>query len=701
MICRKSTIFFISISLIPFNLLNAEIVNPIMGGEWNIPLAYGNHDNCGIQLYQYWATGKTPEEVGLEFMNKRFPRSDCKWTYKSSKSINSGRPVDFPGSSEQWKTVINQPPYIKDVIVKAECLPDPKGHQTEIIDVSPKYICPPGSRYSTDSLTHIKGCTTLPSSLCRGDMVGRALYFMKPLGHVGITTNASPSKEGAVIQVMAGHKTLIEDITFEEFKNATTYWGDKYGVSDVPSYTWDQGLSIVSAVQAQNKGIGTYESEPIFVPLKTDKISNYNQSTQTWDQQISTSYPLFRCDTFVDWVYSVGLQKSVLPYHEIEPIEGQKAYEYDHYFDVPKDLYNKLLNTRDNGSDLASGAKLENKATEQEQVEKAKYRSIVGNSAAYLTNPDINKDAKIQKNWNEYNSSDSTTKELAFGSLMLLAPTNLIPTFIDRFNTESAYQKDYLDLIIAGMQVKPKNISAEDKNNVILGQNFLKHQIQVQNEPTLLRNVIYAYNTFTPYSNEKAELISAAINRLAVIEKIDPQSLFNEKFDLSRNDVSGNSLNLLIGDLENSKYRDKFTQSIISEIDTGLNSKMLSQPNQKEISEYLLKQMQQESASFAKTDDSYITLMTKAFFIYSIIKGYGAFTNNPDYLANAIIFSKEPKLQAALIICALHNSKVMKVIKAHKQVLLLRFKNTISVNDESLLNPTSIIMQEAITNINK
>ena len=145
---------------------------------------------------------------------------------------------------------------------------------------------------------------------------------------------------------------------------------------------------------------------------------------------------------------------------------------------------------------------------------------------------------------------------------------------------------------------------------------------------------------------------------------------------------------------------------MISKIDTGLNSTMLSQPNQNEMLEYLLKQIQQKSAAFAKANISYITLMTKDFFIYSIIKAYSEFKNSPDYIANAIVSSHDPKLQVALIMCALHNSEVMKVVKAHKQALLLRFKNSIPAHNEPFLNPrlvsdqTSVIIQEASTNLN-
>lgn len=317
----------------------------------------------------------------------------------------------------------------------------------------------------------------------------------------------------------------------------------------------------------------------------------------------------------------------------------------------------------------------------------------IASTERYLDNPNISRADKIQTFWKEYTtSSDPATKELAFEGLSFLSPTNLIPDFIDRFMVDTKHQEDYLELIIAGMEVKPKQLNSEDIQKIILAQNFLKQQIQAQDDSDLLNTVIYAYNNHTPYSSEKAKLINNALNRLAKIEKVAPQSLFRNKFDLDINDISGNSLNQLIGDIENSKYKGEFTTLIVSEIGTGLNAKMLSQPNQNEISGYLLKQIQQNITSFDELNDSsadsddfrIITQSRQASNIYYQIQAYGNFLNNSSYLANAILSIQNPYLQAKLISAALSDSNAVsthKILKAHKQDLILHLKKGIQPTD--------------------
>lgn len=693
----KKRILFIAISFaLASPALQAEIVNPIFSGKRYVGANYQGEDNCGMSQFKYDSYGKTPGEMALEYLNKHEPQSTCTWTITSSGSGAQVMPVDFPGDFAQWTTVSEQNPLDGDYNVNAACITPSHTIQTnELVTAYPQYIChAPESRYGVDSQTGKIGCTTTPN-LCNGDVVGRDLDGLGPLGHVGLT-----SSDGYITQVMKDHSTLIEMVSFDQFKAATTYWGDKYGLSETPTYTLQQGQLILQAEIDQYNGLGSYELEPIFVPLQTTQVSVYSQSTKEWQQQVSYSYPMFRCDTFVDWVYYVGLKQMALPFHEIDSVDGYKAYEYDNYLNDPKTLYDALLNIRYNGLDLTSASKSSIQATSSNLV--------IGNAINYLTNPNISRTVKIQKYWEEYNSSDSTNKALAFNGLMFLAPTNLIPTFIDKFNTDPTHQADYLNLIIAGMQVKPQYVAADDISNIVAGQNFFAEQIQSQTNPALLKTIIYGYNAFMPYSAEKASIINNAINRLAEIKNVDPRSLFEEQFMLSINDPSGNSVNHLIGDLKSSQYQQQFNQFIVAQIQDGLNATMLTNPNQSEVSGYLLQQIQQiQAPSSLKESKNFSADNVREIQNYNLIKAYGLFTNNPAYMANTIISTEDVNLQASLITLALADPwahDTQEKLKSDKKNLIqhLNYGQALTSNSSLIKQPpASLEIQAAVNNLNK
>lgn len=362
-------IIFITIPLIPFNMLNAELVNPVFSGTWDFVFDYKGVDNCSQSRYEPEVTGKTPGEVGVETMELLNPQTTCKWTFEKAQEEKSTDivPKDFPGTYDQWKDVINQPPYTKLTDVDVVCLPASSSGVSggEVVGVSPKYICPPGSRYGYDVQTNTTGCSTLPQ-VCEGDVVGRDLDYQWPLnrlGHVGITTDFYVTNPiGSVMQVMKDHPAIVEHIPFEAFKNDTAYWGDKYGVTSSPIIIWNEANTMLDEeIKQYNKGSKvTYKWYPTFIPIQSSEISVYNQWTHSWQVQDDKSYPEFRCDTFVDWVYSVALKQMVIPFHQSGTESGYKVYKYDHFLNDPKDLYQDLLTIRDNESDLSSSPHQQN-----------------------------------------------------------------------------------------------------------------------------------------------------------------------------------------------------------------------------------------------------------------------------------------------------------------------------------------------------
>ena len=686
-------------------MAQAEIIAPIFSGKFYMGANYLGPDNCALSQFAYEYSGEFPNQLNLlAYLKNHYPQPGCSWTVTGSNTDVQAKPSDFPGNYTQWDTARAQFPSGIDYTFQAACITQTHTIQTtETVEVYPRYIChAPESRYGIDSQSHTEGCTTTPR-LCLGDVVGRDLDVpgLHSAGHVGLTY-----PDGSVIQVMS--KINIEDdplitaVSFNDFKVASPYWGDKYGLFGSPYISMEEGQGMERAVFAQSSLAGSYEFDPIFVPLDDAATQVYDQNTKTWQEQVTSSYPMFRCDTFVDWIYYKSLKQMAVPFHEIEPVNGYKAYQYDHELDDPKTLYDALLNIRYNGLDaghLAAPTPLKENS----------QNLTIADSTTYLTNPHINREVKIQKYWQDYNGSDPFKKNLAYGSLMLLVPTNLIPIFIERFNAEPQNQGAYLNLIIAGMQAQPQDINSDDLSNIVLGQEFLAAQVQNQSNPNLLAKAIYGYNSFTPYSPQKAALINAGINRLAGTKQIDPRMLLTDQFMLNINDPSGNSLNHLIGEMKEPQDQAQLNQLLISQTQNGLNASMLTQPNQSEIEGYLLQQIQriQSPSPLSKSKGANLNDMSE-IQNYDLIKAYGVFTNKPDFVSNTILSTTNRNLQASLIMAVFSDpwaNHAQTILQGHKHNLIHSLTQGQDSNPNALLSTQETTLpleiQGAVNVLNK
>lgn len=144
------------------------------------------------------------------------------------------------------------------------------------------------------------------------DVVGRDLNVtgFGALGHVGIWNGSS------VIEVLNVTNKVVQSNTLSSFKNASKYWGAKYGIAPT------KGLAITSAAWAQRQYSPTYTLTAMW--QEGGSFQSGCAKYGTGGKCLAPIYSLikgkFRCDTFVNYSfwkgsgnYVVGAGNAILP----------------------------------------------------------------------------------------------------------------------------------------------------------------------------------------------------------------------------------------------------------------------------------------------------------------------------------------------------------------------------------------------------
>jgi hypothetical protein len=136
-----------------------------------------------------------------------------------------------------------------------------------------------------------------PAEVIGRDMQAMGFGF---LGHVGVTTAPYIWQDAfQVIEVLNNHsdKTIpvIQTNFIFDFKSRSPYWGSRYGIAD----RGDRAISLLREANFQrDMGCTTYTITPIYTPSR----GRYDPSGKA----IPSYCGFFRCDTFVNYVFSAG-----------------------------------------------------------------------------------------------------------------------------------------------------------------------------------------------------------------------------------------------------------------------------------------------------------------------------------------------------------------------------------------------------------
>lgn len=153
-----------------------------------------------------------------------------------------------------------------------------------------------------------------------GDITGRnlAVTGLGAIGHIG-TWNGSQ-----VVEVL-NENPVIQFNTLSNFQNRSNYWGARgNGSFSNPSY-----INVLANTQAQ------YTPSYTLVPLKTTigkqerTCNKVNSSGQCLSYSTKVVRAVFRCDTFVDYLYQSTGNGTLYSWNAILPVTAYNKVQYE------------------------------------------------------------------------------------------------------------------------------------------------------------------------------------------------------------------------------------------------------------------------------------------------------------------------------------------------------------------------------------
>lgn len=128
-----------------------------------------------------------------------------------------------------------------------------------------------------------------------GDVVGRDLSVptLGAFGHVGIWTGSK------VLEVL-NKKTVIQQNSLSSFKKADDYWGAKYGLGE-------RHYRLINTGWDQRNFAPEYTLSATYTEGKYTYQNKWDSKKRKWVKVKVLTKAKFRCDTFVNYSYLVGI----------------------------------------------------------------------------------------------------------------------------------------------------------------------------------------------------------------------------------------------------------------------------------------------------------------------------------------------------------------------------------------------------------
>ena len=153
-----------------------------------------------------------------------------------------------------------------------------------------------------------------------GDITGRSLsvWGLGSIGHIGIWNGSK------VVEVL-NENPVIQYNSLYNFKNRSSYWGARGNASF-------RNSSYINAIANSQ---ATFNPKYTVVPLNTQIGRNVKQCTQRNSSGICLSYKyvkvqaVFRCDTFVDYIYRATGNGALSSWNLIYPFIAYNNVEYE------------------------------------------------------------------------------------------------------------------------------------------------------------------------------------------------------------------------------------------------------------------------------------------------------------------------------------------------------------------------------------
>lgn len=158
-------------------------------------------------------------------------------------------------------------------------------------------------QYSKNSFS--KHCLSHPH--CNSDILGRDLR--EPVGrsfrHIGLVgTNWSSNNVTDSVEVL-NDQEVVHIWEKENFANypGDNFWGEKYGLNQLPELTYEQSQKIIDLCEKQRDYKPEYTLTAKYIPGEVCDSQALTEAG-SWVKTKIECHAKFRCDTFVDYCYT-------------------------------------------------------------------------------------------------------------------------------------------------------------------------------------------------------------------------------------------------------------------------------------------------------------------------------------------------------------------------------------------------------------
>lgn len=309
-----------------------DLIQPT--GKWYQEATYdtGSVDGCGSNAsstkFKYENLSTSFEEIKNKLYKQNYNGGKCIETIVDAIwKISDDWPIQY--SFDTWEMYMDRypnSPRPKDVEYTCTFADDSYNDYYFSFTLQPQYQC-------------IDGTCNSYRKACPGDVYAGDLLRMPPglFGHVGIIWTREfedlPEISNMVIEVTNIEPIIHFDKSLSQIKEERDVWGVRYGYGKLnhgEMDVLDSGqMAYIAVIQSQY--CPQYTLKPIYHVGGPEEVIITNPLTNDTREILTSNCAVFRCDTFVKYLYKDVLNTDIPPYNETQ---------------APKDLFNAFPNQR-------------------------------------------------------------------------------------------------------------------------------------------------------------------------------------------------------------------------------------------------------------------------------------------------------------------------------------------------------------------
>ncbi|MFW2535378.1 hypothetical protein [Legionella sp. 28fT52] len=301
-------------------------------GFWysDVVIDYFKLDGCMMPVYdEYVNLSPSQEAVKEVLFNQHYQGGSCREVMEETDQ----KPADWPLGVRQWQVLLAQnPDSPRPITLTYYCMQAAIGDYQMRFTISPQYRCLYGS-----CRNYRKACA---GDVYAGDLLQTPIELA---GHTGLIYTAddySPSRAYLVMEVLNKPPVIHVEEPLEKLEKERPIWGVRYGygkLNQEGEMHFFDALKIASLGFMQSQFCPQYTLKPIYRPGGFETVSITDPISHQLKTISTPRCAVFRCDTFVQYLYKEGLNTQLPPQTPLH---------------MPKDLFDAFPNQRQDAQQL-------------------------------------------------------------------------------------------------------------------------------------------------------------------------------------------------------------------------------------------------------------------------------------------------------------------------------------------------------------